>query len=164
MRFANVMQIKRDTTGIRPQLTHYTNTPASHELYEYAQKPPLAQELVLTTDDHDIPDKIYQDVYYSKEADAPDHAKEYAGILFRIPGGTGLSTLEEWDGEGQTPVPGLLKRKPGPLLLPTVVGMEGWEYSQCPPSRREVRSWLVANPAPTEAGGRKATWASQVNH
>ena len=82
--FAHVTQIKRDTTYAHSQLTHYTSTPASHKLYEYAQKPPSVQELALTAGDHGIPDKVYQEVYYSKEADAPDHAKEYAGISFQI--------------------------------------------------------------------------------
>ena len=157
-------QIKRDTTNIRSRLTHYTSTPVNHKRYEYAPKPPSVQELVATTDGHGIPNKVYQEVYYSKEADAPDHAKEYAGILFRIRGGTGLSTLEEWDGEDETPTPGLLKRQKGPLRLPRIVGVRGWEYNRCPPSRREIQSWLIENPIPTEKTKRKATWASQVNY
>ena len=161
--FAHVTQIKRDTTYAHSQLTHYTSTPASHKLYEYAQKPPSVQELVLTAGDHGIPDKVYQEVYYSKEADAPDHAKEYAGISFRIRGGTGLSALDEWDEEDKTQIPGLLKRKKGPLRLPRIIGVEGWEYKRCPPSQREIRSWLVENPTPTETGKRRAMWASQVS-
>lgn len=115
-----------------------------------------------TADDHGIPDKVYQEVYYSKEADAPDHAREYAGILFRIRGGTSLSALEEWDEEGK--IPGLLKGKKGPLGLPRVLGIEGWEYNRYPPSRREIRSWLIENPIPTATAKRKAIWASQVNY
>ena len=164
IRFAEVTQIKQDTANIFSRLIHYTSTPANHKLYEYALKPPSVQELVATTDDHGIPNKVYQEVYYSKEADAPDHAKEYAGILFRIHGGTGLSTLEEWDGEDKTPVPGLLNRQKGPLRLPRIVGTGGWEYNQCPPSRREIQSWLIENPIPTETAKRTATWASQVNY
>lgn len=164
IRFAEVTQIKRDTTNIRSRLTHYTSTPANHKLYEYALKPPSVQGLVATTDDHGIPNKVYQEVYYSKETDAPDHAKEYAGILFRIHGGTGLSTLEEWDGENKTAIPGLPKRQKGPLQLPRIAGIGGWEYNQCPPSRREIQNWLIENPIPTEMAKRKATWASQVNH
>lgn len=114
-----------------------------------------------TTEDHEIPNKVYQEVYYSKEADAPDHAKEYAGILFRIRGGTGLSTLEEWSGEDKTPIPG---RKNGPLRLPRIVEICGWEYNRSPPSRRGVRSWLVDNPVQAQTGKGKAMWASQVNH
>jgi len=160
IRFAYVTQIQRDTTDTHPQLTHYTSTPANRKLYEYAQKPPPAQELVSTTEDHEIPNKVYQEVYYSKEADAPDHAKEYAGILFRVRGGTGLSALEEWGGEDKTPIPG---RKNGSLRLPRIVGI-GWEYNRSPPSCREVRSWLVYNPVPAETRKGKAVWASQVNH
>jgi hypothetical protein len=162
IRFAEVTQIKRDATNIRSKLTNYTSTPANHKLYEYARKPPSVQELVSTAEENGIPSKVYQEVYYSKEADAPDHAKEYAGILFRIHGGTGLSALEEWDGEEKSPTSGLDKRKKGPLWLPRIVGIGGWEYNGCPPSCRETRSWLLDNPIQAELGERKAVWASQV--
>ena len=121
------------------------------------------RELVSTADDHNIPNKVYQEAYYSKEADAPDHAREYAGVLFRIPGGTGLSALEEWVRQDKIPMPGMPKRKKGPLRLPRVIGIDGWEYSRCPPSRREIQNWLVENPAPMETGKRKVMWTSQVN-
>ena len=164
IRFAEVTQIRGDATNIRSLLTHCTNTPANHKLYEYALKPPSVQELVSTTDDHGIPNKVYQEVYYSKEADAPDHAKEYAGILFRIRGGTGLSTLEDWDRGDKTPITELPKQKKGPIRLARVIGIEGWEYIRAPPSRREVQDWLIENPIPTETVKRKAKWASQVNY
>lgn len=164
IRFAEVTQIKRDTTDVRSRLVHFTCSPANHKLYEYVRKPPSAQELLSTTDDHGIPDKVYQEVYYSKEADAPDHAMEYAGTLFRIRGGAGLSALDEWDEEGRPPVSGFLQRKKGPFQLPRVVGIEGWEYSQCPPSHRKIRSWLLDNPIQTRTGERKGTRTSQVNY
>lgn len=162
VRFAQVTGIKRDT-NVNSRHTIHTCTLANHKQYEYLLKPPSVQELVLTTDDHEIPNKVYQEVYYSKEADAPDHAKEYGGILFRIRGGTGLSGLDEWDGEYRTSIPGLLKREKGPCQLPKVVGIEGWEYNQYPPSRREIRSWLLEVPIQTGTRERKGTWASQVN-
>lgn len=112
-----------------------------------------------TTDDHGILSKVYPDVYYSKESDAPDHAKEYAGILFRIRGGTGLSALDEWNGEGNA---GLSERNKGPLRLRRAVETGGWEYDRCPPSRREVRRWLLENPIQTGTVERKAARASQV--
>lgn len=162
--FANVTQIKQDATNIRSGLTHYTNTPANHRLYQYGQKPPSSQNLVSTADDYGIPNKVYQEVYYSKEADASDNAKEYAGILYRIRGGTGLSTLEEWDKEDKTLMPGPLKRKKGPLRLPRIIGIGGWEYNRSPPSCGEIRRWSIENPIPTETAKRKVTWASQVNY
>ena len=162
VRFAEVTQITRDITKVRCGLTNYTCAPANRRLYEYASKPPSVQGLVSTTDDHGIPDKVYQEVHYSREADAPDSAKEYAGVLFRIRGGTGLSALDEWDGEDNNSVPGLYKRKKGPFRLPKVIGTKGWEYSQCPPSRKKIRSWLLEDPMQTKAAERKGTRASQV--
>lgn len=164
IRFAEVTQIKRNATNFSSRLTNYTCTPENHKLYEYAQKSPSVQELVSTTEDHGIPYKVYQEAYYSKEADAPDHAKEYGGVLFRTRGGTGLSALDEWDWADKTLVSGLLERKEDPFQLPKIVGIEGWEYNQCPPSRREVRNWLSEDPIQTKPVQRKGTWASQVNH
>jgi hypothetical protein len=161
--FAKVTQIKQGLTHIYSRITHYTSTPANHKLYEYAPKPPTVRELVATTGDCGIPDKVYQEVYYSKEADAPDNSKEYAGILFRIRGGTGLSALERWEAEEGPSISGLLKQQKVPLRLPRIVGVEGWEYNRYSPSRREIRSWLVDNPVPTERARRKTTYASQVN-
>lgn len=163
IRFAEITQIKRDLAHSYSRITYYTSTPANHKLYEYALKPPSVRELVATTGDCGIPDKVYQEVYYSKEADAPDNPKEYAGILFRIRGGTGLSVLERWEAEDAPPVSGLFKQEKVPLRLPRIVGIEGWEYNRCPPSRREIQNWLVENPAPTERAKRKTTCASQVN-
>jgi DNA polymerase zeta len=162
VRFAEVTQIKRDTGDVRSGPTNYTRTLANHELYEYVQKPPSVQELVSTMDDHGIPNKVYQEVYYSKEADAPDQAREYGGILFRICGGTGISALGEWDGEDKTSMSGLLQPKTDPFQLPKIVGIEGWEYNQYPPSGREIRNWLLKDPTQTTTGDRRSTWASQV--
>lgn len=163
IRFAEVTQIKRDTSNTRLRLFNYTSTPANHKSYGYAQKPPSAQELVSTADCHGIPDTVYQGVFYSKETDAPDHAKEYAGILFRIHSGTGLSVLEEWEGGENTPVSRPRQQMKGPLRLSRIVGIGGWEYHRRPPSLREVRRWLPENQTPAEIRMRRATWASQVN-
>lgn len=162
IRFAEVTRVKRDTTDLRSRLTNYTCTPADHELYEYAQKPPSVQELMSTTNGHGIPDKVYQEVYYSKETDASDHTKEYAGILFRVRGGIGLSVLDEWEGEDETSMSGLLKRKKGQFQLPRIVGIDGWEYNQYPPSHREVRGWFLEDSIRRKRGERNCAWASQV--
>ena len=162
VRFAEVTQIRRDTTDVCSVLTNRARAPANREQYEYGQKPPSAQKLASTIDDHGIPNKVYQEVYYSKEADVPDQAKEYAGILFRIRGGTGISALEEWGGEDKISIPGLLQRKKGPFRLPKIVGIEGWEYNQSPPPGREIRSWLLEDSIRTRPRDRRDTWASQV--
>ena len=164
VRFAEVTQIRRETTYVCSGLTNYTRAPTDREQYEYGQKPPSVQELVSTMDDRGIPNKVYQEVYYSKEADAPEQAKEYAGILFRIRGGTGISALDEWDGEDKTSISGLLQRKKSPVQLPKIAGIEGWEYNQYPPSGREIRSWLLEDPVRAKPGDRRDTWASQVNY
>jgi len=74
------------------------NATISPQGYIYAHIPPSASELLLTVDDFGIPSKVYQSPYYSNESDAPEHSKEYAGLLFIIQRGRGLSTLKDWDG------------------------------------------------------------------
>ncbi|KAF9568379.1 hypothetical protein CPC08DRAFT_402859 [Agrocybe pediades] len=84
-----------------------------------------------------LPSKVYQPPYYSKDNDVPDAPKEYAGLVYRLKGGTGIATLEEWS----TPlVSGLMKASPATFLDSAGVG--GWEYAGDPPSVKEVRRFL----------------------
>lgn len=86
-----------------------------------------------------LPNKIYTDPHYSNELDTPDHPREYAGLVYYIQGGSGISTLKEWDdGSGAT------RLKFSHVKL-DAAGTSGWEYASLPPSVREVKRWLKMN-------------------
>ena len=106
-------------------------------VYIYGSRPPTAAELFTSAEQYGIPSKIYRAPYYSKESDAPERPREYAGLVFHLKGGDGIGTLEEWrSGEEVSSENG----EPARALDPTGVG--GWEYAGIPPSVRQVRKWL----------------------
>ena len=114
-----------------PVLHHGRNT------YLYRIQPPTAAELLGSTDQYGIPSKVYRDPYYSKEIDAPEKPREFAGLVFHLKGGDGIANLEEWKTEEiMTSVRG------APPCAPDRTGVGGWEYASTPPSVREVRKWL----------------------
>ncbi|KAI0801265.1 hypothetical protein C8Q74DRAFT_1314513 [Fomes fomentarius] len=105
--------------------------------YVYRLLPPTPAELVGSTDQYRIPSKVYRDPYYSKEADAPEKPREYAGLVFHLKGGDGINTLEEWKSDEHTPSCGS-----GPAAALDRTGVSGWEYAGTPPSVRQARRWL----------------------
>ncbi|KAI9063064.1 hypothetical protein FKP32DRAFT_1593035 [Trametes sanguinea] len=114
-------------------------TPLYHgrNVYIYSSAPPTSAELLESTDVVGIPSKVYRDPYYSKESDAPERPREYAGLVFHLKGGEGTATLEEW--KSDVSVPATIGHPPGRLVA---TGIRGWEYASVPPSVRQVRKWL----------------------
>jgi len=115
--------------------------------FVYAIAPPPASELLSSLESHGLPSRIYQDPYYSKAEDVPERPWEFAGLVYRLKKGDGLSVLEEW--EPSSAVEPLQKN---PLSEDRNVfedrfdrtGVSGWEYASAPPSVREVRKWLTS--------------------
>ncbi|PSS37734.1 hypothetical protein PHLCEN_2v427 [Hermanssonia centrifuga] len=109
-------------------------------VYTYAATPPSVSELLSSLQAHGIPTKIYQDPWYSIESDAPEHPREYAGLVYHLKGGTGTSILKEWSSTEDTTQKDI-------KLHPD--GISGWEYASAPPSTKEVRRWLEFNKLPS---------------
>ncbi|TFK89962.1 hypothetical protein K466DRAFT_574493 [Polyporus arcularius HHB13444] len=105
--------------------------------YVYRSQPPTAAELVGSTDQYGIPSKVYRNPYYSKESDAPERPREYAGLVFHLKGGDGITDLEEWKPDESAPS---VRGSPSCALERT--GVDGWEYASAPPSVKQVRKWL----------------------
>lgn len=61
--------------------------------FEYVHAPPRLTELISTLELYSIPAKIYQVPYYSIESDAPERPREYAGLVYDLRGGVGISYL-----------------------------------------------------------------------
>ncbi|KAI0778186.1 hypothetical protein BD413DRAFT_507367 [Trametes elegans] len=125
--------------------------------YVYAPPPPTAGELVNSTDNVGIPSKIYRDPYYSKDSDAPERPREYAGLVFKLKGGDGIANLEDWkSSEGLSPALDHLPQK----LDRTGVG--GWEYASTPPSVRQVKKWLAGQESRPSGGPTRPKGSSQI--
>lgn len=121
---------------------------ANPNAYIYAISPPSISELIGSLDEFTIPNKIYRDAYYSDEIDAPDNPREYAGLLYHLNGGVGLSTLDEWGGGQSVDMSNANPRSKGKAKAITQCDHTpsgGWEYASCPPSHREVKKWLTSD-------------------
>ncbi len=131
-------------TSSRPLGTPFPRIKAqastSIRVYTYAATPPSVSELLSSLQAHGIPTKIYQDPWYSIESDAPEHPREYAGLVYHLKGGTGTSILKEWSSTEDTTQKDI-------KLHPD--GISGWEYASAPPSAKAVRRWLEFNQLPS---------------
>ncbi len=126
-------------------------------VYVYASRPPTSAELIGSTDKCSIPSKIYRDPWYSKESDAPERPREYAGLVFHLKGGEGIGNLEDWkSGESASSASG----EPARPLDPT--GVRGWEYAGIPPTVRQVRKWLKVQKGRLDARTVRIKDSSQV--
>ncbi|KNZ79546.1 DNA polymerase zeta catalytic subunit [Termitomyces sp. J132] len=113
--------------------------------YEYSSAPPSLSILRDTMDDHELPAKIYQPPHYSSSLDIPERPKEYAGLVYRLKGGHGITHLDPWDDDGDA----------FDLFLLSSHGIGGWEYSSSPPSNKEIRRWLVEDEGATRNNNSK---------
>lgn len=112
------------------------STPRAKErisTYEYRASPPTTAELLVTLDECGVPAKVYQDPFYSNGEDVPEHAREYAGLVYNLKGGTGIGHLEDWVGH---------KPSGGGMRKLDNTGVYGWEYASAPPSVKQTRLWL----------------------
>ena len=128
----------------------YPTPPQNSFVYVYP--PPTIPELLSTIEDYGLPRKIYRDPFYSNADDIPCRPREYAGLVYHLQGDDSrLKTLEEWETKTFDP---LATGDKSSVLSPG-----GWEYSNCPPSRRQTMVWLKDNP-PIE--DKRAKMRSQV--
>lgn len=113
-------------------------------MYTYSIAPPTTGQLLSTIETYGLPAKLYRDPYYARTSDVPRRPREHAGRIFRLTGGSGLKSLEDWDPSSAEPI--VLE---GKNRLPAL-GIGGWEYSIIPPSLRECCGWLTMHPAAQE--------------
>ncbi|KAI0275058.1 hypothetical protein BC834DRAFT_965498 [Gloeopeniophorella convolvens] len=113
--------------------------------FVYAVTPPNTSELLSALESYGLPNKIYQDPYYSKAGDAPERPWEFAGLVYRLKKGDGLSVLEEWKSDSLVDS----SAKIAPVEDRNVfqdrfdkTGVGGWEYAGAPPGVKEARRWL----------------------
>jgi len=100
--------------------------------YVYSVPPPSLLDLQECLQRFGLASKIYRTPYYSNDSDVSEVPKEFAGLIYRLKGGQGIATLEEWSTNGAV----------GSLDVshhPNANGIGGWEYAGHPPSVKEVR-------------------------
>jgi hypothetical protein len=136
-----------DPLDTHPPPVHYASFPS----YQYRHLPPGVGELIGTLE----PSKLYQDPWYSVQADTPGRPREYAGLVYELKGGNGLDTLDDW--EGSFCVPSTFGQV-------TLESEHGWEYGGLPPSSRAVQTWLEKQLKEARLSPCKPILRSQVCH
>jgi DNA polymerase zeta len=113
--------------------------------------PPSLSEVQTTMCREGLPDMIYQNAYYSDEADVPDRQREYAGREFRLESHT-VPYLPDFDASGKSNatygrrVPAILdevQQQKVDRKQRRLCKLTWWDLAEPPPSRAEVMAWLV---------------------
>jgi DNA polymerase zeta len=134
---------------------HIPPTSSPTTAFVFAVPPPCSSELLRTIEMYGIPRRVYRNPYYSKHADAPEHPREYAGLLYHLKGGEGLNTLDQWKSHGSQLHTGRNARR-----LKGTYFSWGWEYAALPPSKNQVKKWLKENPVQLTARAKMYSQAS----
>ncbi|KAK5107743.1 hypothetical protein LTR62_000719 [Meristemomyces frigidus] len=117
-------------------------SPQSSDIFIFGFAPPSYVEVERTVDPH----IVYQDPYYSNEADVPARPREYAGQEFRLESRT-LPYLSVFDRTGTQAVgksAGLDRTRIGleEARRGRECGLRAWEIMRAPPTFQEVQTWL----------------------
>ncbi|TFL06544.1 hypothetical protein BDV98DRAFT_610115 [Pterulicium gracile] len=118
-------------------------TLSSHRLFAYSFEAPTTTELLHSIQQYDIPARLYTGPHYSNEEDWSRQTNEVAGVIFTIPSGSGLRTLEPWQGDLDLTEVGEAIGLDVDRVRPEI--LSGWEYASLPPSFRQVKQWSGFN-------------------
>lgn len=145
--FGAISGISEPTTDSAQQATQFVRhhsyaglKASSVNRYEYVQHPPSTSDLLESLQSYDLPDKIYQEPYYSNSTDVPRKARTYAGFAYHLKGNGGVAHLEPWKGASNREEIPILS--PGADVYLDSATLGGWEYASCPPSVKQVKRWL----------------------
>ncbi|KAL2209296.1 hypothetical protein CC79DRAFT_1367486 [Sarocladium strictum] len=148
------------TTSSSPQLTT-APFPASSRTSVVAALPPSIDHVLSTLSNHHLPDVVYQDAYYSNEADVPARAREYAGREFRLESNT-VPFLPAFDPTALSLISHGV-RGDGPDIEAAALeyarqgrqcSWRSWEFARPPPSYGAVEAWLKKKEAAAVEEGR----------
>jgi DNA polymerase zeta len=111
---------------------------------------PPAQDLVVSTMQHfGLPSMVYQDAYYSKEEDAPERPREWAGREFKLESLT-VPFLPEFDATASSEasfgvksgiLPEKVKKEKEYQFRRRKCGLRSWCIAESPPLFIEVEKW-----------------------
>lgn len=141
------------SSGSAPGIVEGEKTKISGHVVTYAVRPPSAAEIALRQDHH-LSAILYQDAFYSREADLPTQRREYAGREFQLISDT-LPFLNDFDPTGGLSPYGShnldtsLSHRPHvkqeDQQLKRGCSWRSWEIAQLPPTYEEVNKWSTQN-------------------
>lgn len=104
----------------------------------YNMAVPSNNDLLLSLEEIGLPEKVYQEAFYSNEKDVPTKSREYGGRDFKLESNT-VPYLPNFDPSGDMSVP--LKNSNQLNEYPS--SHRVWELANPPPSLREIEEWLL---------------------
>jgi DNA polymerase zeta len=119
-------------------------------LLAFGEPPPSSLEILSTMQDFNLPSAIYQDAFFSNEADVPARPREWAGREFKL-GSSTVPYLADFDptassdatfGRKQASLPDKLKEEREHDRRRRACGLRSWQIAEVPPSFSEVNEWL----------------------
>lgn len=120
--------------------------PTGRKVLCFSETCPTPGEIAGTMGDDGRPTVIYQDAYFSNDADVPERPRNYAGREFRLESNT-LRYLPEFDKTkipmrsyaNRTAVLSDIQKRDQELRRECTARV--WEFARLPPSRQEVVEW-----------------------
>ncbi|KAI9739958.1 MAG: DNA polymerase zeta [Claussenomyces sp. TS43310] len=149
--------------NLRAKFPHAENS----QTFAIAKIPLAAVDVVGSMSDYGLMPIIYQDSYYSNEADVPDRPREWAGREFKLESQT-VPYLPEFDpsgssaatfGEKASIVLDKIKEEAGFIRRRRACKLRSWEIGESPPSYSEVASWSRAEATETDSDGPQTSTA-----
>ncbi|KIW14238.1 hypothetical protein PV08_07020 [Exophiala spinifera] len=110
----------------------------------YVRRPPTFDEVKTTLGQAGLPDVIYQEAYYSTEADVPRQSREYAGREFKL-GSDTIPYLPNFDATGTSPAN--FGRRPAMLIDFSAERIRANQRRK----RCRIREWVIADEPPGKA-------------
>lgn len=112
------------------------NIPPDTELLFFGEKPPSVEEAMESL--ADVGGVSYQDAFFSNPEDVPEVALDYGGVGYK-PQARTVAALPEFDPMGEG--------KASPLAaLAEDDKIRYWEYTELPPTYKEMEEWAKTNP------------------
>lgn len=146
-----VSAISSNFLPVLPVLPRDIFAPSSHvRILMLGSACPSISEVQTTMYKQSLPDVIYQNAYYSDEADVPDRQREYAGREFKLESNT-VPYLPDFDSSGTSAgtygrrIPALLDEDQEGKLdrkRRRLCKITKWTIVEQPPSWSEVAAWL----------------------
>ncbi|GAA5949875.1 hypothetical protein JCM3765_007720 [Sporobolomyces pararoseus] len=128
------------TVTLRPVLPP-SRFPISRHSFIYNRKAPTTAQLYESLNQNKQPHVIYKDPYYSNPKDVPRKDREFAGKSYSIDGDS-IKFLKPFLHHGMSPFAALAQQQLK-VSNPRIAGTTKWEFSERPPSKKEMNEWLV---------------------
>ena len=140
----------RPLSNLIENMMHNFESLGEGMILAFAEPPPSSFEVVSTMQDFGLPQAIFQDAFYSDEADVPGRPREWAGREFKL-GSSTVPFLPIFDptggsdatfGEKQAVVPDRLKDEKDYERRRRACHLKSWQIAENPPTFVEVNEWF----------------------